>query len=165
MKSALRSFTKILGKEGKFDEVRKRRYLEAMMETGEVETSCVRAGVSRVTVNNHRDKDEAFAAAEQEAYVVFKALVIEAEMKRRSIDGIIKPVFYMGERVDGGKIREFSDMLLIAYAKRHEPAYRDRQTIDHNVTGGVLVLGGGEKNAEDWAATEIPSTPDTKLKR
>jgi hypothetical protein len=106
-------------------------------------------------VRLHRESDEAFAAAELQANEDHKDL-IEAEIKRRAMDGIVKPFFYQGERVDDGKIREFSDVLLLAYAKRHIAAYRDRATIDHNVTGGVLVIGGGENDAENWAgATAI----------
>ena len=153
--------TKTMANPTKFTDARKCRYLAGLVKTGTVGGACKHAKITRETVRLHRDSDEAFAAAELQAREDHVDL-IEAEIKRRAMDGIVKPFFYQGERVDDGKIREFSDVLLLAYAKRHIAAYRDRATIDHNVTGGVLVIGGGENDAENWPSSAAISEAGKK---
>jgi len=44
---------------------------------------------------------------------------IEAEMRRRAIDGVEKPVFYKGQQC--GTVREYSDMLLAMLANGAMP--------------------------------------------
>ncbi|RKZ20174.1 hypothetical protein DRQ50_00010 [bacterium] len=73
---------------------------------------------------------------------------IEEEIKRRAMDGVDTPVFYKGELVATQK--QYSDRLLELHAKRHIGAYRDKHTVDHNVTGGVLVVPGMAETSEDW---------------
>jgi len=141
----------------KFTAAAKLRYLEAIVKHGTVGAGCRAAGVTRETVNQHRDSDEAFAIAEQDANIDHDELVVETEIKRRGIDGIKKAVFYEGRRVDKGKVLEYSDTMLQLYARARMSKYRDRQTIDHNMAGGVLVLSGGE-DAETWASSDKAGT-------
>lgn len=56
--------------------------------------------------------------------------VIEAELHRRAVDGVEKPVYFKGEVV--GYVREFSDPLMALYVKRWRPEYRERSTVDMN---------------------------------
>ena len=56
----------------------------------------------------------------------------------RAIDGWEEPVYFQGVVI--GHIQKFSDRLLELQAKRHCPEYRDKSQVDHNVTGGVLVI-------------------------
>jgi len=56
----------------------------------------------------------------------------------RAVDGWMEPVFFKGECV--GHVQKFSDRLLELQAKRHCPEYRDKSQVDHNVTGGVLLI-------------------------
>lgn len=65
---------------------------------------------------------------------------LEDEMVRRAHEGTLKPVFHNG--VEVGKIREYSDLLLIFALKAHAPEkYRERfdvtsrqvQTVTHNI--------------------------------
>ena len=58
------------------------------------------------------------AAAEQ-VYVE----KLEAEADRRGMEGIEKPIYYKGERVDA--VREYSDNLLMFRTKKLRPEYRD----------------------------------------
>ena len=71
-------------------------FLAAYAQTGIVTKAAEIAGIHR---NNHRrwlnedaDYAEAFQESHQEA-----CDNIEAEMRRRAIDGVQKPVFYKGE--------------------------------------------------------------------
>ena len=55
---------------------------------------------------------------------------MEAEARRRGVEGTLKPVFYKGEEC--GQVREYSDTLLIFLLKAHDPKYRDRQQVEHS---------------------------------
>lgn len=64
---------------------------------------------------------------------------LEAEMARRAIEGVDKPVFYKGEEV--GSIREYSDTLAITLAKAVRPArFRENVKVDADINGGVLLV-------------------------
>lgn len=56
----------------------------------------------------------------------------------RAVDGWEEPVYYQGECI--GHVQKYSDRLLELQAKRHCPEYRDKSQVDHNVTGGVLLI-------------------------
>lgn len=49
--------------------------------------------------------------------------VLEAEIHRRGVQGVEKPIIYRGEIT--GQTREYSDNLLMFRAKRLDPAYKD----------------------------------------
>lgn len=78
-----------------------------------------------------RDEDPAFAAewdnALQEAMDN-----AEGETYRRAVKGTLKPVFHKGEEV--GKIREYSDTLLMFWLKAHRPE-KYRETVRNEMTG------------------------------
>lgn len=64
---------------------------------------------------------------------------LEAEMARRAIEGVDKPVFYKGEEV--GTIREYSDTLAITLARAVRPArFRENVKVDADINGGVLLV-------------------------
>jgi hypothetical protein len=52
---------------------------------------------------------------------------LEQEADRRGVEGIDKPVYYKGEKVD--TIREYSDNLLMFRLKKLRPEYRDNYQI------------------------------------
>lgn len=65
------------------------------------------------------------------------AETIEAELLRRGVDGVAKPVYYKGTIC--GHVQEYSDVLLLAAAKAFMPdKYRERS--DVNVTGPPIKL-------------------------
>ena len=132
----------------KFDMRGKELYLEKLQETGNFASACAHANISDETVRLHREADREFALAEERARRLFVD-ACEREAIRRGRDGVEKPVFYQGKRVDDSKIREYSDTLLLAVLKKHDPGYRDRATVDMNLSGGVLVIGS-EKSLEEW---------------
>ena len=90
------------------------------------------AGVHHATAYRRRETDKAFAAAWDQAIseAVDRA---EAELYRRAVDGVEKPITVAGERE---VIREYPSELLTFLLKGHRPErYRER----HEVTGS----GGG----------------------
>ena len=62
---------------------------------------------------------------------------LEAEARRRAVEGVRKPVYYRGEIV--GTVKEYSDTLLIFLMKGAMPEkYRENVKIEH--TGGAELL-------------------------
>jgi hypothetical protein len=95
------------------------------------------AGIERRLVYYWQEHDETFAlkfqVAEQEANDV-----IRAELFKRAVQGIEKPVVSMGKVVyqDGKPLMErvYSDNLLSLLAKARMPEFRDKQSVDLHAT-------------------------------
>lgn len=98
-------------------------FVAALASSGVVRVACQTAGVDRSTAYRHRADDPAFADAWDGA--MDDAMdTMEAEARRRAIEGTRKPVYYKGVRC--GSIREYSDVLLIFMLKGHRPErFRD----------------------------------------
>lgn len=135
-----------------FTRTRKIKYAAKLAELGRPADAAAIVGVGMSTVNRHIREDEAFAELVAEAREQFAASV-EAEIKRRAMEGVDEPVFNRGEVV--GHVTRFSDRLLLALAKKHDPGFRDYVKVDQNtnVSGGVAVglEGLGALSAEHRA--------------
>ena len=114
--------------------IAKAAFLEAYAKTGIVRPAAEIAGVSRQTVYEWQEHDEAFTIGFNQARQAADD-AIRAEIHRRAIEGIDKPVYQGGRMV--GTIREYSDTLLIFQAKARMPEYRDKQQIEH--TGELAI--------------------------
>ena len=105
------------------------KFLAEMRKTGNVTHSAAAAGVERSTVYRERDADPDFAEQWGDA-VEQAADNLEMEARRRAVEGVEKPIFYKGERCDGGEVREYSDRLLELLLKGNRPAkYKDSQPV------------------------------------
>lgn len=111
----------------------KARFLEAFAEVGTV-MGAIRnleflegLKLNRGTVYAWRDRDEAFADSWDEAADA-AGDVLEAEARRRAVDGVETPIFFEGERV--GTKTTFSDRLLEFLLKGRRPEiFGDRLAI------------------------------------
>lgn len=135
------------GTSWRFTDAAKDRALAAFAQSGVKYLAAAAAGVSGETVRQHLRTDEVFAEAWEDAYGEYQARLV-AEIHRRGVEGTLEPVIgRVGKDEDGviTYVRRYSDRLLEFEAKRHMPEYRDKQQVDMNVTGGVLVVhtGGG----------------------
>ena len=130
-----------------FDTKAKRVYLNTYREHGLHGMAAKAAGVSRQCVEQHLEKDEGFKAERVRALADYRE-TIEHEIKRRAMEGWDEPVFYKGNEV--GVVHKYSDRMLELHGKRHIPEYRDKQSIDLNATGGILVVPGTSMTAEEW---------------
>ena len=74
------------------------------------------------------------------------------EMHRRGVEGIQKAVFHEGKRVDKGNVLQYDSVLLQMLVKRHCPEFRERNVLDMNVSGGVLVVNAPDTDPEKWKA-------------
>ncbi len=105
-----------------------RAFLAAYREMGVIKRACKVAGVGRRTHYAWMDANpqyrEAFEAAKEDA-----ADILEAEVYRRAVEGVEKPVgWYKGK--PGGYVREYSDVLLMFQLKALRPEkYRERYEV------------------------------------
>ena len=105
--------------------LKKKAFLAAFRQTGNVRLACEAAQVGRSTHYRWLEADaayeEAFELAKEDA-----ADILEAEATRRAVEGVKKPTgWYKGKA--GGYVREFSDTLLIFLLKGLRPkVYRER---------------------------------------
>jgi len=105
-------------------------FITELLHTGNVTLSAQKAKVGRQYAYQARESDPAFAAAWKEA-VEASVELMEAEARRRAVEGYLKPVYQSGKKV--GEIREYSDTLLIFLLKAHAPEkYRDRHHVEHS---------------------------------
>ncbi len=108
-------------------------FLLELSQRGNVALACVKSKIGRQTAYDARAADIAFAVAWKEA-VEFSTELMEAEARRRAVEGTLRPV-YQGKKLVG-KVREYSDTMMIFLLKAHKPEkYRDRHQVEH--TGSV----------------------------
>lgn len=112
-------------------------YLEQLAKTGRKADSARAAGVSLQTVRNHMKNDPTLSDEVEDALEFYKD-TLRKEIHRRGVEGVEEPVFYQG--AECGAVRKYSDRMLELEAKRHMPEYRDKQQLDVNHKGGVLVV-------------------------
>lgn len=158
----------------KFTDKRRETFLQGVRDLGRVNQAARAAGVSPQTVRNHRDDDRDFDALVAEALEDY-AEKVRSEVYRRAIEGVPTMKFHQGLPVmkpvmdeagneyvdeDGKPLmeiyveRQYSDRLLELEAKRVDPAYRDKSTVDMNVKGGVLVVPA-PMSADEWEGNTI----------
>lgn len=101
-----------------------RAFLSSLAITANVSKAAKDCEVARQTVYDHRDADEDFRAAWDDA-IEIACDALELEARRRAEEGTIEDVYYQGEVV--GKKRVYSDTLLIFTLKGYRPEkFRDR---------------------------------------
>jgi hypothetical protein len=113
-------------------------FLAAFRETGNVSLSAAAAGIERTTHYKWLDDDgyrARFDLAQDDAVDV-----LEAEARRRAVEGVDEPVgWYQG--VAGGTVRKYSDTLLIFLMKGAAPhKYRERHDVEHSGSIGTPEL-------------------------
>jgi hypothetical protein len=100
-------------------------FLNEFSQTGNVAHSCRVANIGTSTVRDWYAKDMEGFKVDFEVAAEEANERIEMEILRRGVEGWEEPVWYKGEEV--GKVRKFSDILLIFLAKARMPAkYRDQ---------------------------------------
>ena len=118
---------------------RRRHFLEALAEFGNVTLAARAAAVSRRGIYNHREADASFAAAWEEAEQV-AADRLEAEAWRRGVEGIPEPLVSAGRLVrdDADQpliVQRYSDQLLLALLRAHKPEkFRERSAVEIDIS-------------------------------
>lgn len=115
-------------------------FLIKLVEVVSVTKAAMSAKVSRRTIYDWIKNDPTFKEKYDEA-VELATMKLEDEAVRRAFEGTLKPVYQGGKLV--GKIREYSDTLLIILLKAKAPdKYKDRSTSELTGTLNVKQITG-----------------------
>ena len=140
--------------QAKITEAAKETWLDSFRASGNFALSCRRIKYTQQAVRKWLKNDPEFVRKYEEAKEESIA-VLEAELRRRAVHGIDKPVWYKGEQV--GVVKEFSDVLLMFLLKSLRPeVYRDRVDINAQVSNQSLadiMLQGAQQLKEVEAKT------------
>lgn len=120
-------------------------FIAALADSGVVSSACAAAEVARSTVYEQRKNYEDFAAAWDNA-IEIAADALEAEIRRRALEGVQEPIYYKGVLVD--HVRKYSDTLAMFILKATRPQkYRERveHSTDPEKPFVVKVIGGGAR--------------------
>lgn len=101
-----------------FGDQEKRKYLIKLATTGRKSLSAAHAGTCNTTVNIHRTKDRAFAAACQEAVDYFRDILV-GEMYRRGVTGFKQEVLGGKNRDQIFEVLTYSDKMLDTLGRIH----------------------------------------------
>lgn len=113
-------------------------FLELLATNGNVTISADATNLDRRKLYRIRDENTDFASA-WDAAMEQASDYLEAEARRRAVDGWEEPVFYQGEPT--GLVRKFSDTLLIFLLKGARPEkFRDRSQTELTGPGGSALL-------------------------
>ena len=110
------------------------RFFAALATSARVTKSCELAGVSYTEVRRRRAVDPEFEKQFVDAYED-GVQALDDEAVRRAFEGVEKPVFYKGERVDD--VKEYSDQLLIFILKGNRPDKYKERTSNENTNFNV----------------------------
>ena len=126
-----------LDKTGHYKKIRspkKRAFLTALAHTGNVTKAADIADIARSAHYQWLEADPVYAAAYEDA-MEQAAERLEAEAKRRAVEGVEEPVFYQGKQC--GVIRRYSDALLMFLLKGAMPdKYKERTSTELTGAGG-----------------------------
>ena len=112
----------------------KQQFVERLAATGNVTEAARSVGRSRSGAYRVKDNDEAFSEAWDEA-VGIATDALEAEARRRAVEGVQEPVFYQGAVC--GHVVRYSDRMLELLLRGHRPeVFRDRQSVEHSGKDG-----------------------------
>lgn len=129
-----------------------KKFLQLLSNSANVTGSAAAAGLTRSMLYEWRDADPEFAKRWDEA-VERGNDALEDEAVRRGRDGYEKPVFQQGREV--GRIREYSDTLLIFMLKGRRPD-KFRDNVRTEITGHVTL----EQLITQATAIDPPKPPE-----
>lgn len=140
-------------------------YLEQLARTGRKYLAAQLAGTTCRTVARHAKVDPELMEEIEEAMEAYRDTV-RATVQRRALEGDLEPIIgRVGKDRDGiiAYKRRFSDTILLAEAKRVDPEYRDKSTVDMNVKAAGVLVVGTMMSAGEWAAQfggqQLPTDP------
>jgi len=134
----------------------RQRFLKYLAASGSVSLAAEAAEVARSSLYHLREHDSCFAAAWTEA-VEIATDALEAEARRRAIEGVETPVIYGGRMVrdDAGNplsVRRYSDSLLALLLRAHRPEkYRERSALAFDDAAGgnaAFTIRIGDKSCD-----------------
>jgi hypothetical protein len=102
-------------------------FIRTLADSGNVSHAAQKVGINRRTAYHWRKSDAEFRL-EWDHAIETAVDALEAEARRRAMDGVEETQYYRGE--PSGVLRKYSDALLILLLKAHRPdKFRDRAPI------------------------------------
>ena len=128
---------------------KKRAFLTALAHTGNITKAADIADIARSAHYQWLEADPVYAEAYKDA-MEQAAERLEAEARRRAVEGVEEPVFYQGKQC--GVIQRYSDALLMFLLKGAMPdKYKERTSTELTGAGGkpltVAFVSPGEGEA------------------
>lgn len=136
-----------------FTQELKDEYVRLLAETGALNKCALAINLTLSTVRKHRKEDKDFGKACEDALDVFRDK-IDLAVYHRAVEGWLEAVYFQGIIV--GYVRKYSDSMLAMFAKRHNPAYREKFELDANIRTAALVVTapmGSVEAMQEAAAT------------
>ena len=113
---------------------KKKAFLEAYKNTGNVSVAARASGIERYRFYNWLESDPEFLKASRDAEEAATERM-EAEAVRRAVQGTEKGIYHQGVKVD--IVKEYSDLLLIFLMKARAPQkYRENMKIEASGPNG-----------------------------
>ena len=132
----------------KFDDRAKGVFLEEYRKWGRMGESAAAAGVSPQTVRKALKEDEDFAEAMVMAEHDYRDKLI-GHQQNLVFNGQLKKTYDRNGNLVSEE-RVYPIRLIELELKKHDSGYRDKQEVDINHSGGVLVAPAEMPSIEDW---------------
>jgi hypothetical protein len=132
----------------KFTPERREIYLTKLAQTGRVIQSCLWAGISKKTVQRHREADPEFDSACQMAYDLYHENVV-TRLTHQALEGQLD----IRKDKEGNVISKrvsYEQQLRIRLLQRADPDYRDASRQEVSVVGGAVVVPAPIDSVESW---------------
>jgi hypothetical protein len=126
------------------------KFLDTYRECGIIVKAALAANLSYSSIAALRKSDPEFEAEMEQAKQLWIAEKLDAPLREIGIDGILKPIFSPKTGQLLGHERVIHAQVTLAYARKFDPSYRDKQEVDVNHTGGVLVVTAPAADISDW---------------
>ena len=141
---------KLVSDRTKFDQAAKQVVIDELSEHGRIGTAARKAGVTIGTVRNHVKKDANFAEAVAEAVECYKDKLLDHHQDL-VFNGTEKVNFDRNGNIVSKEII-YPIRLIELELKKHDAGYREKQEIQHEHRGGVMVAPAEVKDVSDWEA-------------
>lgn len=125
-------------------------YLEEIRTHGIVDLACIRANLSKASINKYVDEHPEFEEALQDARNTYKAKVL-LHHQDLVFNGTEKVNYDRNGNVISTE-KVFMPRLIELELKKVDSEYRDKQEVTHKVSGGVLVAPSDMGSVEEWEA-------------
>lgn len=132
------------------------RFFKVLAETCNITRAAKSIGFSREYMHQVRLKDPEFAQRWEEA-VDSATDTLEAEARRRALEGYERPVFFQGKQVGAETL--YSDALMVTLLKAHRPEkFRDKGL--ELPPGSEIVISMRTGTDEDNKPIDVTPQPD-----
>jgi len=115
------------------------KYLESLALIGVKVKSAYTANLSMSSIQSLRKMDPEFVEEEERALQMYIADVIDEPIRRFGLEGVHRMAVDKNGEVHELEL-QIQPQLALAYARKFDKAYRDKQEIDVNHSGGVVIV-------------------------